>query len=511
MVMIFAFTTSTAFTADELPLHTAKIMTKYKIKLKKVGNAGKKLINLARKTAVIRLKKEMEALTRAADLDKAIAARDLMRLVKKSSDIPDISEDDKKYTKNSVNIIKQYTKRLSQVDDYLQKNKTKIQEDLITDLKKEMIKMDEDGFIADSLTIKDMLKKIEDPEFSLLDFKFTIQKEASKKESPKKRTKQVVLKPKINPDELIRKTSLALGSNILADNIASERGLIYICFSENLKPNDKTTLAIREKIENNLFVLILPCSMSEDDFKIVLEQRVRDLLKEDKRNNALLKYCVMLLHLNPKLKNDKEIVAFIKKPGQPNSVSNILKFNKKTFGGTREAEDLRIQIDKTDITLIDKLLGQAKQLTSLYPKNKNVKKLLNDLLRIKAATPKPQPAASKPVKAEYKDCDECEGTGWKDQECPVCKGKKGEMCARCIGSGVIVSTEDCKDCKGKGKTWLGTACKTCNGKGKIRKKEPCPECTGTGTKQCSKCKGKGTLREQCKKCQGKGKVEIGKQ
>ena len=273
-----------------------------------------------------------------------------------------------------------------------------------------------------------------------------------------------------------------------------------------MKPDDKTVLAVREKIESNLFIPVLPCSMSEDDFKTVLEKRVREFLKKNKKNGAILKYCVMLSHLNPKLKEDKEIVAFIKKSGQPNSINAVLEFDKKIFGGTLEAENLRIQINKKDAAIIAGLLAQAKQLENLYPKNTNVKKLLADLLRIKAAAPKPKQAAPLPEKKEYKDCDECRGTGWKDIECPVCKGKKGKMCGRCVGSGVIVSNEDCPDCKGKGKTWLGTTCKKCKGKGKIKKKAPCPECEGTGMKKCSKCEGKSTIREQCPKCHGKGKV-----
>lgn len=508
--LVFAGATFSLSAADEYPEQTVKILAKYKIKMKKVVQAKDKLAKMAKQTALVNLSKEMTQLTQAADLDRAIAARDLLRTLKKDGVLPEISVDDKKYRQNSVNIVKIYKKRKKQVDDYYEKNKTKIMTDLNTELDEEMVKMDKEGFIADSLTIKQLIAKTKEPGFNLATFKFAIQKAPSKKEVPKEE-KKVAKKPEVNYDELIQKTALAMGNNILSDDITSEKGMIYVCFAENLNPSDKVPL-VREKIEKGLFLPILPCSMSEEDFLGLIEKYIRKLLVDRPHHQDLLKYSVLVCHFKTDLKKDKDIGGFVTKSGQPNDIAVVLKYSKDMFGGSNEAEDIRMQIDNNDGDLIIKLRNQAQELAKKYPKNKDVKKLVTDLAAIKLPEkpqPKPvaKPAAPEEPKKDLVDCRLCVGTGQAEVDCTKCKEKDKQMCDRCIGSGVVYAQGECADCKGSGKTWLGMACKKCNGKGKVRQKKDCPECEGKGTKKCPDCGNKGFVKKECPDCQGKGKVE----
>lgn len=492
---------------DEYPENTVKILAKYKIKMKKVLQAKERFIKMTKQSALTGLSKEMTFLTQTTDLDRAIAARDLLRKIKKGEELPEISvEEKKKYRPNAVNIVKNYKKKLGEAEKYLNKNKTKIIEDMNTELDEEMVKMDKKGFIADSLTIKQLLEKTKEPDFNLAAFQFAIQKTPSKKEV-KKEVKKVAKKPEINYDELIHKTSLAIGNNILSDDISSEKGMKYVCLAENLNPSNKVPM-IREKIEKGLFLPILPSSMSEEEFLTFLEKCIRKILLERPHHQDVLKYCIFLCHFKPELKKDKDIAGFIAKSGKKNDIMEVLNYNKDMFGGANETEDIRMQIDKTNGKLIAKLLNQAKQLQTKYPKNKSVKELVADLSAIKV--PEEPTAATAPATQPGKttqDCATCNATGWVNTKCTACKEGEENMCERCIGSGSIFSQIECDSCKGSGKTWLGLACKKCKGKGKIKVKKVCPDCKGEGKKKCPECQGKGFIRKKCPDCQGTGKVE----
>jgi len=490
-----------AFGVNQYPIQTAKLLSAYKSKLKKVDQTRKKFTKMAKQKAIVRLEKEKKRLTRAADLDRAIAARDLVRALRSSPEVPDIPEDDKKYNSGLIDAIKEYRQRTDKVADYYKENNKNIMDELVKVLKNEMVAMDRKGSISDALIIKDLLKKIQEPDFSLVNFRFAVKKASPKEKTERKEVKKIVEKPKNKLEEKIKNTSLALGNNILAEDIQSEKGLVYVCFAESISPDNKNVAALREKIENNLFISILSCSMTEKDFQLLLQKQVKYLLKNQQDHPELLKYCALLSYLKPNVKNDKNINSFIKKSGKPNNISAILKFDKNMFGGSKEAEDIRMQIDNTNAELIAELRNQAQQLQVRYPRNKDVKKLVTNLAQIKIIT---QQAI--PKKVELKICNTCKGTGSIEKECPVCNGKKTKMCERCIGSGVLVSTVECPDCKGKGKNWLGMVCKKCKGKGKIRKKEPCPECHNSGSIKCPRCKGKGTITTQCTECHGKGKI-----
>lgn len=496
---------SIAYAVDKYPENTVKILIKYKTQMVKVEQAREKLTKMAKHTAMVNLSKEMTQLTQAADLDRAIAARDLMRVLKKGENLPEISTEDKKYRQNSVNIVNTYKKRIIQVNSYLQKKKSKIIGELTTDLNDEMLEMDKDGFIAESLTIKQLLEKIKAPSFNLAKYSFAVQKEPPKK-VVKKPAKKTVKKSEINYDELIPKTALALGNNILSDDITAEKGLIYVCFAESINARGDQVPVIRQKIEKNLFLSILPCSMSEGDFLKMLEKQIRKILAERPNHQDVLKYCALLCHFKPALKKDKEIAAFVAKSGKPNSIAPILGYSKEMFGGSTAADDIRLQIKKNDSTLVAKLLARAKQLQAKYPKNQDVTELVKDLSEIKVAVKaKITPTA---VTATFIDCKECGGTGWVDIPCPTCKGKGAyQICEKCIGSGFCYTQVECDACKGKGKNWLGIECKKCHGKGTVKVKKVCPYCKGTGKKICPECKNKGTVRQQCPVCKGQGKVK----
>lgn len=477
--------------------------------MKKLVQAKEKLSKMAKQTALVGLSKEMTQLTQSADLDRAIAARDLLRAIKKNKELPEVSADDtKKYRQNSVNIVNNLKKRMKQVNEYFSKNKTKIIANMTTDLDAEMVEMDNDGFIADSLTIKQLLAKTKEPEFDLASYKFAVQKTPSKK-ADKKAPGKVVKKPEVNYDDLIQKTALALGNNILADDITSEKGKIYVCFAESLNPSDKVPL-VRQKIEKGLFLPILPCSLSEANYLILIEKYIKKLVVDRPHHQDLLKYSVLVCHFKPELKKDKEIAAYVAKSGKPNDIAVVLNYNKDMFGGSSDAEELRMQIDKTDGALITKLRSQANLLQAKYPKNKDVKELVAELAEIKIQE-KPKtstnPAAPETTKKQIENCRLCNGTGWIEIDCPKCKGGQEQpMCERCIGSGIIYAKEECDACKGSGKAWL-MQCKKCQGTGKVRIQKACPECGGTGKKKCPECQGTKKVRKKCPECLGTGKIE----
>lgn len=511
VVLLVANICYCAFAEDELPLQTAKIISAYKINLWKSKKAKDKLIKITRLDAVKKLEKEMTFLTQMADLDRAIAARDLLNAIKKSSDVPAITPDDKKYRPDSINIIADYKKRIDQINGTYDTTKQKTMEELTTDISQEMAKMHEEGYIADSLIIKDLLEKIKAPNFELLSYKFIVRKAPPKKEEKEVvKVKKPEKKPKFNPDELIAKTALSIGNNILSEDIKSEKGLIYVCFAEALNPQDETVMSVRERIERNVFLPILPCSMQEQGFIDLLQKRVKTLITTEKQHAQLPKYCVMLSHLKPAMRKDKAVNDFLTEKKIQNSINVVLLYNKNMFGGSKEAEDLRMQIDNTDSTVIAQLLNKARLLQNQFPQNKDIKKLIDDLSQIKVIAPVEKTATIiKPVaeKKEMVDCDLCKGKGLSDKECPDCKDTKEAMCPHCIGSGILVNSSECPDCKGKGKSWLGIQCRTCEGKGKIKKKEPCPDCGETGKTKCPKCKGTKTVNQACDKCKGTGKVE----
>jgi hypothetical protein len=501
MLIIFTASLSAVFGVDEYSLHTARILAGYKNKLREVEKRKNSLTKKARKIVLTAVKDEMNHLTRAADLDRAVAVRDLQRTLKSSSEIPDISADDTKYNLKVVDLIKKYKNRLNKVANYHQETTAKLMKALIKILNDEMLKMDKRGSITDSLIIQNLLKKVKEPDFSLLNYKFAVKRKTAKKELEEKKLEKITKKSKINLDELIWGNSLALGSNILANDIKSEKGLIYICFAESLDPQNERISSVREKIQQNIFVPILPCSMPEEDFVKLLKKHIEYLFINETQHAALPKYCVMLSHLNPASKNNKKIKDFLAEKKIQNSIEIVLGYSKNMFCGTIEADDIRVQIDKTNPSLIADLLNKSRQLQKQFPKNKDVKKLVEDLSQIKVSKPKD---AAKHIAKKVK-CNVCKGTGSIEKQCQACKDNKNAVCGRCIGSGILVSFKNCPDCNGKGKSWLGMQCKNCKGKGKIKKKTPCLDCEGTGKTKCKKCKN-GKISEKCNKCQGTGKI-----
>ena len=84
----------------------------------------------------------------------------------------------------------------------------------------------------------------------------------------------------------------------------------------------------------------------------------------------------------------------------------------------------------------------------------------------------------------YIECDNCDGTGHTDDVCYNCRGNSPIMCKKCIGRGVIITTNafgeliysSCDQCSSKGYV----TCPVCNGKEIISGR--CNVCLGTGKK-----------------------------
>ncbi|ADQ80176.1 DnaJ central domain protein [Paludibacter propionicigenes WB4] len=84
----------------------------------------------------------------------------------------------------------------------------------------------------------------------------------------------------------------------------------------------------------------------------------------------------------------------------------------------------------------------------------------------------------------YIECKICEGKGftYSKENCSICKGTGTSDCSKCGGTGSIVGAETnwmkatCPVCLGKGKS----ICKTCNGSGKINEEVKCSICNGIG-------------------------------
>lgn len=490
---------------DQVAANTADILTKYKTRMMKLEKAKIRFARMQKRKLLAGLKSELTSLTKAADLDRAIAVRDLIRGIEKDGNIPDIADDDKNYSKNTIKYIKTYQAKVKRMDEVYLKNKNKIKDNLAEILNDEMINLHKTGAIGKSLNIKQIIEKVKMPEFDLANYNFVVKKAAPKPKIDDKKETKKPKKPEINYDEQILKTALALGNNILSENISSEKGLVYLCFAESINPEWGQLPQIRRKIEKKSYLTIMPCSMTEEDFLSLLEKATKKLLKEKPDHQHLLKYCALLCHFKPELKKTKEIDAYIAKSGKANNVAAIMNYDKTMFGGTAQAEEIQLKIDKNKPELIVNLLDQAKKLQIRFPKNQDVNELVNELAKIKAGM---KTVVSPDTGSDtYVKCIKCQGSGWIDTPCPLCKGKKGSICDRCIGSGICYSQVECDTCKGKGKNWLGMTCKECQGTGKIKKKKVCPDCSGEGKKVCPECKNKGIVRKQCPVCYGQGKVK----
>jgi len=500
--------TSSVLAIPQYSKHTIRLLIQSQTKARKLDKAKEKKLTEAKQKTIEKLNKEKRVLMRSDNLDKAISTRTLLRNLQKSTTLPKLPEDKKQLNKKSIDLFNAYIKRLDLIAVMYKKSKTDIINTLIIELKREMLKMDQKERISEVLVIKQLLKKITKAEFSLVNFQFISKKTPKTKQDDDIQLKENMQKNQIKQDSIIRETALALGNNILSNNINNKKGFVYLGFAESLTDSDdKKMIAIREKLERKLFLPILPCNLTENNFLLLLEKHVNELLKNAPDHSNLLKYCVFLCHFNPALKKNIQIADFIKKSQQTNKIYSLLKFNQEFFGGSNEAEEILMQIGNKDTASIAQLLKEAKLLQKKYPKNKDVTRLLTKLSNIKIDK-KIKPVV-KHINQEVK-CKQCDGSGKIEVLCPACKGVKNTMCKKCIGSGVLYTKIQCDACKGKGKTWLGTICKKCKGKGQLKKKKICPECAGKGVKNCPQCDGKGVIQKECPKCHGTGKLILSK-
>lgn len=88
-----------------------------------------------------------------------------------------------------------------------------------------------------------------------------------------------------------------------------------------------------------------------------------------------------------------------------------------------------------------------------------------------------------PLEGVFEECPVCHGEKESDQDCKQCKGSKHEVCADCLGKGVVVKFSYYDD------------------------HSLCKKCGGTGYTECTRCEGTGNELRYCSRCSGEGKVK----
>ncbi|MBN1865092.1 MAG: hypothetical protein JW808_09345, partial [Victivallales bacterium] len=500
-----------------LPRHAMNIVTYAKEKMSKIEQARSRLVKAVRKRASDDLRKEMDALILDRDLDRAVATRELARRINEGEPLEQISPDDTRYRQNTANIVNSSINRIGQIEQSYLKNRQTVLADLEKELSREMVRLDRIGSIAPSLDIKAFIALLESPDFDLLAYECIEKEESPSMPAEAKASSTGKVPPaelRTQRHELVLRTAIALGNNLLAGDIFSEKGLAYLCFAENIAPEDHTIKELRKKIEQRVFLPVMPCQFDENAFYELAAELCRTASDDSVDLGLAVKYALLLAKLDPKSRDAEPFAGLLKKSPGKADFDSVFSFSRDMFGGSEEAGDIRLKVEGASPEKITQLIVQAEALRQKYPKNDDVRNLLEELRGIK---PKASPAGTGTPKADRSlaqenkiACPACKGAGWIEEKCTHCKSSmtKDGVCARCVGSGFIFEEVECDECKGQGKNFFGFFCKKCQGKGKVRVKIPCPECQAA--KQgpvCSHCGGSGVVRRKCPECNGTGQIE----
>lgn len=498
------FLGSTLFGFDEYSKSTCDLLTLAKGKL----NIVEKQRNKYKKTAIGKflksLQDQQDKLTKSANLDGAIAARDMITRLKDvdyDSALSSELEDAPKEIKSQVSQLMKYDKKIKK---YYKENTATINKDLLESLKKQFLLYKKSKSLSNAIRTKDLIQIVKAEDFSLLDYEFAVKKKVKKvivKDDKAKEIKKASLKAKI----LLN--SFKIGNNILTEDVRSEKGRILVYFAEIYNSNNKDIKLLRRKIEKGLYISVVPCSISEEQLRGILSEEVNTLVGYKKTNPLIQVYCALLKYLHKDYKFNPVVANYINKYNLNMNIKRVLTIDKNLFGGSLEADTIRMQIDAEDSVNIAKSLQNAESLEKQYPRNSDIAKLISDLKLLYIDIKKSKIKDSKITVTRDVDCSNCNHSGWVEMDCEICKGKDDQVCGSCIGSGICYKKINCPDCSGKGSNWLGISCKKCNGTGSIKERAKCPVCKGAGKSICKQCNGTKKVRIKCSKCNGSGKIK----
>jgi len=274
-----------------------------------------------------------------------------------------------------------------------------------------------------------------------------------------------------------------IANNLLASDLNNEKGQLLFLYIEKFQPENKKIRNLRRNAECRSYIPVVPPQISEKEFTDKLEKAVSSFLESKNKSDNAAVSSALLLYLRPDSRLKGKINTEFANP----DIRKILHYNKDIFGGTEEAEDLKLQLSVADEKEIGKILAQAEMLKRKYPKNKDVSDLMNELKKKLNIRSDKSAGDSAPIVSDG------HSGGQKYMTCPKCHGEKQILCPQCVGSGISVEQEICPKCHGKGKNWLGQKCSECNGTGFIKRKVKCLNCNGTGKIVCPECNGTGQV------------------
>lgn len=498
------FLGSTLLGADEYSKSTCALLTRAQGKLNKVT----KQRNKYKKTSLLKfiksLQDQQDKLTKSANLDGAIAVRDMIARIKDGDYESTLSSEVEDPPKESKSQVTRFMKNDKKIKKYYKENKATITKDLLESLKKQFFLYKKSKSLSNAISTKDLIQIVKGEDFSLLDYKFTIKKKVKKVITKDDKVKEI---KKPSQEAKIILNSFKIGNNILTEDATTEKGRILVYFAESLDSTNKDIKLLRHKIEKGLYITVVPCNMTEEMLRGILAEEVNTLVGYKKTNPLIQIYCALLKYLDKDFNFNPVVANHINKYNLNVNIKRVLKIDSNLFGGSLEADTIRMQIDTEDSVNIAKSLQNAESLGKKYPRNSDVAKLISDLKLSYINIKKSKIKDSKTTGIRDVDCSNCNQRGWVEVDCEICKGKVDQVCASCIGSGICYKKVNCSDCSGKGSNWLGISCKKCHGTGLIKERAKCPVCKGTGKSICKQCNGTKKIRTKCPKCDGSGKIK----
>ena len=504
LLAITLFLGSTLFGVDEYSKSTCTLLTVAKGKLNKVEKQREKYKKTAIAKFIKSLQGQQDKLTKAANLDGAIAVRDMITKIKDSDYDSVISSEIDDAPKESKSQVSKFLKYDKKIKKYYKDNKGIIIQELLELLKKQFLLYKKSKLVSNAVSTKDLIKIVKDEDFSLLDYEFAVKKKVKRVITKDDKAKEIK-KPSLEGKIIL--TSFKIGNNILTEDANDGKGRILVYFAESLDSSNEDIKLLRKKIEKGLYITVVPCNMSEDMLREVLVEEINTLVGYKEANPMVQSYCALLKYLDKNYKFNPVVANYINKYNLNMNLKHVLKIDNDLFGGSLEADTIRMQIDTGDSVNIAKSLQKAERLGLKYPKNLDVAKLVSDLKLSYKKIKESKIKDSKITTRRDVDCSNCNHSGWIEVECDACKGKDDQVCASCIGSGICYKKVECSECSGKGSNWLGISCKKCQGTGLIKERSKCPVCKGTGKCTCKKCNGTRKVRIKCPKCNGSGKIK----
>jgi len=410
--------------------------------------------------------------------DKLQVAVSLKKLIKKISDDDIFSNDDFQTFPQEIQIVcNTYLHRKKQVEQ--------LYKDSAEKLKKKILKEVSDSGQSKS-TIESLKKIFNSDKFDFLDVEEILTTGKSEKISNSAEKEKTSDERSAELDEIL-KSAFPLANNLMASNIGKEKGKLLFLFIEKIQPDNKKIKALRRNAELKNYIPIAPTVMSEKQFIDKLEQLCSSFLNCGEQSEIARFCAALLLYLHPDSKLKSQINSAFDNP----DIHTVLHYDDNLFGGSEEAEDLKLQLSiAANKEEIKKIYKQAEKLKQKYPNNQDVQDLIEEV-------EKKQDIKIENIDNSKKKQNDSNLLKKNNEKklitCPKCQGKKKILCPQCIGSGISTEQEICPECHGKGKNWLGVKCKKCNGTGFVKQKMKCLNCNGTGKIVCPECNGTGEI------------------